>query len=121
MSDSTPSGGAGAALLEPEGDDVPRQIVTRLTLQDRIFVHGVRSVGLLVLAIVSSIGIFLGVQAIPTLLLNQPLWSGERAAFPVTLAGGVESYESWKETCLVFPALSLQEPPVFPLATSGAL
>ena len=33
----------------------------------------------------------LPLQTIPTLLLNQPLWSGERAAFPVTLAGAVES------------------------------
>lgn len=67
MSDSTPPPGAGAVLLDQDSDDFPRQVVTRLTLQDRIFVHGVRGVGILVLVIVSSIGIFLGVQAFPTL------------------------------------------------------
>lgn len=67
MTDSTPEPGAGGGVLLDEPEDVPRQIVTRLTLQDRIFVHGVRGVGFLVLAIVSSIGIFLGIQAWPTL------------------------------------------------------
>jgi phosphate transport system permease protein len=67
MTDSTPGPGAGGSLLLEDPDDSPRQIVARLTLQDRIFVHSVRSAGFLVLAIVSSIGIFLGLQSRPTL------------------------------------------------------
>ncbi len=48
-------------------EDVPRRIVARQTTQDVLFTHGVRGVGFLTLVIVSSIGIFLGVQARPTL------------------------------------------------------
>jgi phosphate transport system permease protein len=46
---------------------VPRTIVTRDSLQDRIFVHTARGLGLLVLAIVGTIGLFLAIQARPTL------------------------------------------------------
>jgi phosphate transport system permease protein len=53
------------ASAEPE--DEPRQIVTKNSLQDALFVHGVRSIGMLVLVIVGSIGVFLGSQAIPTM------------------------------------------------------
>jgi phosphate transport system permease protein len=68
MTDSTPDPGAGGVLLDlEEHDESPRPIVTRHTLQDRVFTSTVRSVGLLVLVIVSSIGIFLGLQAKPTL------------------------------------------------------
>jgi len=47
--------------------DVPRRIAVRLPLQDVVFVHGARAVGFFVLAIVSAIGLFLGIQAYPTL------------------------------------------------------
>lgn len=67
MTDSTPVPGAGGQLLLHEPDDVPRQISTRHSLQDQVFTDSVRSIGLLVLVIVSSIGIFLGLQARPTL------------------------------------------------------
>ncbi|MET3962726.1 phosphate transport system permease protein [Marmoricola sp. OAE513] len=67
MSDATPDHGAGDLLTDTYGDDSPRQITSPLTLEDKLFVHGVRSIGILVLIIVSSIGIFLGVQAGPTL------------------------------------------------------
>ncbi|MCW2857943.1 MAG: phosphate transporter permease [Marmoricola sp.] len=50
-----------------EVEDVPRRVVARQSTQDLAFTHGVRSVGFLTLVIVSSIGIFLGVQAKPTL------------------------------------------------------
>lgn len=46
---------------------VPRRIVARHSRQDRVFLEGVRAVGLLVLVIVGSIGLFLGLQAKPTL------------------------------------------------------
>jgi len=56
---------AAPRVTEPE--DVPRRISSRESLQDRIFAAGARGIGLLVLAIVSAIGLFLGLQAIPTL------------------------------------------------------
>src|SRR6478735_382442 len=56
----------GPAPAAEEVQDVPRRLVARHSLQDRLFVHGVRTVGLFVLVIVSSIGFFLGLQARPT-------------------------------------------------------
>jgi len=50
-----------------DDEDSPRQIVAKNSLQDALFVHGVRGVGLLVLLIVGSIGVFLGIQSVPTL------------------------------------------------------
>jgi len=56
------------AYTDPAVDeDVPRTIVARRSRQDTVFVHGVTGVAILVLIIVSSIGVFLGIQAIPTL------------------------------------------------------
>jgi len=52
----------------PSGDeDAPRRIVARNSFQDLLFIQGVRVAGFVVLAIVSSIGIFLGLASIPTL------------------------------------------------------
>lgn len=59
--DETPTGDPGYDA------DRPREIVTRYSVQDQVFTHGVRAVGFLVLGIVGSIGVFLGVQAFPTL------------------------------------------------------
>ncbi|MGN0062862.1 MAG: phosphate ABC transporter permease subunit PstC, partial [Nocardioides sp.] len=54
--------------MAPPGDeDTPRTIAVRNSLQDAVFVHGFRSIGFLVLAIVSAIGFFLGSQSVPTL------------------------------------------------------
>lgn len=60
---------APTALSEaPEPDeDQPREIRARHSVQDQVFVHSARGVGLIVLAIVLSIGIFLGAQSFPTL------------------------------------------------------
>jgi phosphate transport system permease protein len=60
---------APPAPAEPPGfeEDTPRRITARHSVQDRVFVHGSRGVGLLVLVIVSAIGVFLGLQSIPTL------------------------------------------------------
>jgi phosphate transport system permease protein len=46
--------------------DIPRRIDPGLTRQDKVFHHSVRAIGLTVLAIFGSIGIFLGYQSIPT-------------------------------------------------------
>jgi len=56
----------------PPGDPAdalprPRVVTARHSRQDVVFVNGVRVVGFLVLAIVGSIGVFLGIQAKPTL------------------------------------------------------
>ncbi|MFC6154666.1 phosphate ABC transporter permease subunit PstC [Nocardioides yefusunii] len=52
----------------PQGEvDVPRTLTVRNTVEDQLFVAGFRSVGLLVLLIVSAIGVFLGSQSVPTL------------------------------------------------------
>ena len=48
-------------------EDVPRVLKVTHSFQDQLFIHGARIAGFLVLAIVSAIGIFLGVQAFPTL------------------------------------------------------
>jgi phosphate transport system permease protein len=48
-------------------EDRPRVLRGRDSVQDRVYVAGVRATGLLVLAIVSAIGLFLGLQSIPTL------------------------------------------------------
>jgi phosphate transport system permease protein len=48
-------------------EDAPRTIRTRNSRQDAAYVGGFRSIGFLVLVIVSAIGIFLGAQSIPTL------------------------------------------------------
>ena len=50
---------------EPQ-DDQPRVIDPGLSPQDRLFQHSARAIGLTVLAIFGSIGIFLGYQSIPT-------------------------------------------------------
>jgi phosphate transport system permease protein len=49
------------------GEDVPRRIAASYSLQDRLYVHGVRITGLLVLVIAGSIGVFLGASSVPTL------------------------------------------------------
>jgi len=54
------------AALVAGDEDRPRRLRSRDSVQDRAFVHGSRSIGMLVLVIVSSIGLFLGLQAVPT-------------------------------------------------------
>jgi phosphate transport system permease protein len=51
----------------PEQQDVPRHIDPGPTTADRIFHGGARSIGLFVLALTGSMGLFLGYQSIPTL------------------------------------------------------
>jgi phosphate transport system permease protein len=57
----------GAFDAGDAADDVPRTLSARSSLQDRLFTGGVRVVGLFVLVVVGSIGLFLGYQAKPTL------------------------------------------------------
>jgi phosphate transport system permease protein len=57
----------GPPLAPPPLSDVPRSIDAGATATDKVF-HGVsRSVGVFVLALTGSIGLFLGYQSIPTL------------------------------------------------------
>ena len=83
-------------------DEEPRQIVTRLSATDRLFLQGVRGVGVLVLLIVSSIALFLGLQAYPTLrhygwsfftetrwLPNRDVLGTHRCCGTAQVAGGV--------------------------------
>src|SRR4051794_5518841 len=51
----------------PLEEDEPRCLSVSYSIQDRIFMHGVRLVGIVVLLMVGSIGVFLGVQSVPTL------------------------------------------------------
>ena len=51
----------------PVTEDVPRRPALTLPLTDRIFRGGARTIGLLVLLIFGSIGLFLAVQSVPTL------------------------------------------------------
>jgi len=55
-----------AGAEEPDADR-PRRVSAKHSLQDQVFIHGVRGIGLLVLVIVSAIGVFLGIQSFPTL------------------------------------------------------
>jgi phosphate transport system permease protein len=62
----------GAPRARASGDGAgdaptPRRLLPRYSTQDRAFLEGVRAVGFLVLLIVGSIGVFLGLQARPTL------------------------------------------------------
>ena len=54
-------------MSEPVTEDVPRRPALTLPLTDRIFRGGARTIGLLVLLIFGSIGLFLAYQSIPTL------------------------------------------------------
>jgi phosphate transport system permease protein len=56
-----------ASIPGPDDLDVPRRIDPGPTTADRIFHGGARSIGLFVLALTGSMGLFLGYQAIPTL------------------------------------------------------
>jgi phosphate transport system permease protein len=57
---------ASGPVVESD-EDLPRRLVVRHSVQDRLFVHSVRGVGMLVLVIVTCIGVFLGIQSVPTL------------------------------------------------------
>src|SRR5690242_9343941 len=48
-------------------EDLPRPIAVRYSLQDKVFLQVVRVLAFTVLAITSGIGIFLGIQSVPTL------------------------------------------------------
>jgi phosphate transport system permease protein len=54
---------------DPSGPDEiqPREIVANRSFGDRVFYSGSRAIGLVVLAITGSIGLFLALQSIPTL------------------------------------------------------
>src|SRR4051794_12121287 len=52
---------------EETAEDGPRRLPVRYSWADLAFLHGVRAVGLLTLVLVGSIGLFLALQAEPTL------------------------------------------------------
>lgn len=56
----------GLVQPEVEDEDVPRDISARPVGSDRVFVNTTRGVGVLVFVLVSAIGLFLGLQSIPT-------------------------------------------------------
>jgi phosphate transport system permease protein len=53
--------------LEATPQDLPRRISDNPSISDRMFYGGARLIGFLVLAVTGSIGLFLALQAIPTL------------------------------------------------------
>ena len=55
------------ATIDGIETDEPRRLAPSASLVDRLFRGGARTVGALVLAITGSIGVFLAIQAIPTL------------------------------------------------------
>jgi phosphate transport system permease protein len=65
-------------------EDIPRRITANPPLADRIFAHTSRLIGLSVLLITGSIGLFLALQSIPTLrhyglsFFTQSDWSPDR-------------------------------------------
>src|SRR5262249_35532499 len=62
-----PAAGPVAGGLHAAGADEPRELSRTLPLADRIFHVGARGIGLAVLVIFGSIGVFLGLQSVPTL------------------------------------------------------
>ncbi len=56
-----------AAPVPTDVSDAPRQLAPSLALTDRLFHNGARVIGLTMLAIVGSIGVFLAIQSVPTL------------------------------------------------------
>jgi phosphate transport system permease protein len=52
---------------QPPDEVRPRTIKAHMSVGDRIFVSGARTIGLFVLVLVSAIGLFLGLQVAPTL------------------------------------------------------
>ncbi len=64
--------------------DKPRLIPRSLTFGDRVFIGSARGVGITVLCLIGSIGVFLGAQSIPTLhryglhFLTESKWIPER-------------------------------------------
>jgi phosphate transport system permease protein len=69
---------------QPVAQDAPRRIVENPPIADRIFRHGSRLIGITVLAITGSIGVFLALQSIPTLrhygfsFFTQSQWNPDR-------------------------------------------
>ncbi|SDJ45614.1 phosphate ABC transporter membrane protein 1, PhoT family [Frankineae bacterium MT45] len=59
--------GVEAAALGDGSSDKPRSIAATLPVEDHVFRGIVRSIGVFVLVMTGSIGLFLGYQAIPTL------------------------------------------------------
>lgn len=85
-------------LLQPELPDQPRAISLRLDPVDRLFHGAARTVGGLVLTVMAAIGVFLGIQLIPTIqhygfrFFTQSQWIPERniAGISAALVGTVE-------------------------------
>lgn len=118
---STPDAGpapvvSAAAATVTEGVDQPRVLSPALSWQDRVFHGGARAVGLLVLAIIGSIGVFLAVQSVPTIrqygwsFFTENEWEPQRNVIGISavLVGTV---------CIAVVALVV----AFPLALSTAL
>jgi phosphate transport system permease protein len=83
---------------EPESPDIPRAIDPALPKVDKVFLRSARGVGIFVLALTGSIGLFLGYQAIPTLrryglgFFTQTQWNPEQnvVGIAAVLVGTVE-------------------------------
>ena len=94
--DLAPAPGNVPATAELE--DEPRAIDPGRATQDRVFHHTARSIGVFVLVLTGSIGLFLGYQAIPTLhryglkFFTQSQWLPERNIIGISavLAGTAE-------------------------------
>jgi phosphate transport system permease protein len=100
----------------PADEDRPRELPASLSLTDRLFHGGVRSIGVLVLLITGSIGAFLAAQSIPTMrhyglrFFIEHQWNPERDAIGISavLLGTL---------CVALVALSI----AVPLALTTAL
>lgn len=79
----TLAGGSGTLLVDEPSVDVPRSIDPGLTVADKTFRLSALSVGSVVLVITGAIGVFLGLQMIPTLhhygfsFFTQTQWNPE--------------------------------------------
>ena len=84
--------------LAPGSDVLPRQLTAQHDPVDRAFHGATRTVGLFVLCLIGAIGVFLGLQAIPTLqhyglhFFTQTQWQPElnRIGIAAVLVGTVE-------------------------------
>jgi phosphate transport system permease protein len=84
--------------LAPGSDTLPRQLTTQHDPVDRVFHGAARTVGIFVLCVIGAIGVFLGLQAIPTLqhyglhFFTQTQWQPElnRIGIAAVLVGTIE-------------------------------
>jgi len=105
-----------ASVASAENEDRPRRIAASLHPADRVFRMGTRGVGVFVLLLVGAIGVFLGLQLIPTVHLYGWHFFTQERWQPGTKTSGISAaVVGTIEVAVIALAVA------FPLALSTAL